>query len=81
MEYGPAYELPVLPLDDAVLLPGMSVSFPVVDTEQEVAIEHAVEGRLVAVPRLNGALGTLGVVIEITGSASLPHYQLDTRRK
>ncbi|MFV0374034.1 LON peptidase substrate-binding domain-containing protein, partial [Microbacterium sp.] len=72
MDHGPTYELPVLPLDDAVLLPGMSVSFPIVTDEQATAVEHAVDGRLVAVPRLDGTLATLGTILRITGQVSLP---------
>ena len=43
--------LPVLPLDDAVVLPGMSVTFPVTTQEQAEALDGAVEGRIVLVPR------------------------------
>ena len=46
--------LPVLPLDDAVVLPGMSVTFPVTTQEQAEALDGAVEGRIVLVPRIDG---------------------------
>jgi ATP-dependent Lon protease len=64
--------LPVLPLDDAVLLPGMSVTMPVTDDEQLAALERAVEGRVVVVPRLEGAFTPLGVVAEVSGQVVLP---------
>lgn len=65
-------QLPVLPLDDAVLLPGMSVTFPVLEQEQVAALERAVDGRVVAVPRIDGAFAAIGVVIDITGQITLP---------
>ncbi len=65
-------QLPVLPLDDAVLLPGMSVTFPVLDQEQVAALERAVDGRVVAVPRIDGSFAAIGVVTEITGQITLP---------
>ena len=70
-------KLPVLPLDDAVLLPGMVVPVPLADAEVRAAIEAAsaatsVESggqpQVLLVPRLDGkyaSVGALGVVEQI----------------
>ena len=72
--------LPVLPLDDSVVLPTMVVPFDTSDTEVRAAIEAAQASaaaspggadekpRVLLVPRLDGkysAVGTLGVVEQI----------------
>ncbi len=67
-----APRLPVLPLDDAVVLPGMSVTFPVSDDEQAAALDAAVENRVVLVPRLEGAFAPIGTVAEVVGDMALP---------
>jgi ATP-dependent Lon protease len=68
--------LPVLPLDDAVVLPGMVVPFDLSDPEARAAVEAArapygtdarseTKPRVLLVPRLNGkyaAVGTIGVI-------------------
>jgi ATP-dependent Lon protease len=64
--------LPVLPLDDAVVLPGMSVTFPVQTEEQASALDGAVEGRIVLVPRIDGRFATVGAVAAIVGEVTLP---------
>ncbi len=64
--------LPVLPLDDAVVLPGTSVTFPVASEEQAEALAGAVEGRILLVPRIEGRFGSFGVVAEIVGEVGLP---------
>ncbi len=64
--------LPVLPLDDAVVLPGTSVTFPVTSEEQAEALSGAVEGRILLVPRIEGRFGSFGVVAEILGEVGLP---------
>ena len=64
--------LPVLALDDAVLLPGMSVTMPLLEEEQIQALESARDGRLVVVPRFDGAFTPLGVVAQISGQIALP---------
>ena len=61
--------LPLLPLEEAVLLPGMSVTAPLVGDEQTAAVDHALEhtdGMLVSVPHIDGAFTPLGVVIALT---------------
>ena len=64
--------LPVLPLDDAVVLPGTSVTFPITSEEQAEALAGAVEGRILLVPRIEGRFGSFGVVAEIVGEVGLP---------
>jgi ATP-dependent Lon protease len=68
----PVVFLPVLPLDDAVVLPGMSVTLPITNEEEADAIERAGEGRLVLVPRLDGKFASYGTVAEIDGDMTLP---------
>jgi ATP-dependent Lon protease len=70
--------LPVLPLDDAVVLPGMVVPLDLTDTEVRAAVEAAQAAqrtggeqqkpRLLLVPRIEGAyaaVGTLGTVEQV----------------
>ena len=64
--------LPVLPLDDAVVLPGTSVTFPVTSDEQAEALGGAVEGRILLVPRIDGRFGSFGVVASVVGEVTLP---------
>ena len=64
--------LPVLPLDDAVVLPGMSVTFPVTTQEQAEALDGAVEGRIVLVPRVEGRFASFGAIAAVMGEVSLP---------
>jgi ATP-dependent Lon protease len=64
--------LPVLPLDDAVLLPGMSVTMPLLADDQISALEQATDGRLVVVPRIGGAFTRHGVTATVTGQITLP---------
>jgi ATP-dependent Lon protease len=64
--------LPVLPLDEAVVLPGMSVTFPVATAEQAEAIDGAVEGRIVLVPRIDGRFASHGAVAAVVGEVTLP---------
>ncbi len=71
-EIGSPTYLPVLPLDDAVVLPGMSVTFPVGDPEQAEALDDAVDGRVVLVPRQNGQFASIGAVAAVLGDMALP---------
>jgi ATP-dependent Lon protease len=70
-------KLPVLPLDDAVLLPGMVVPVPLADAEVRAAIEAAravttvesgTQQQVLLVPRLDGkyaSVGARGVVEQV----------------
>ena len=64
--------LPVLPLDDAVVLPGTSVTFPVTSSEQAEALDGAVEGRILLVPRIEGTFASFGAVAQVVGEVNLP---------
>jgi ATP-dependent Lon protease len=66
--------LPVLPMDDVVVLPHMSVTLAVEGDSQKAAIEAARQGsRLVLlVPRIEGKFGTIGTVARLSESAELP---------
>jgi ATP-dependent Lon protease len=68
----PAVFLPLLALDDAVILPGMEITLPVTEPEEAAALAAATEGRLVVVPRLEGRFGDVGVVASVEGEATLP---------
>jgi ATP-dependent Lon protease len=68
----PTTILPVLPLDDAVVLPGTSVTFPVATREQAGALEGAVDGRIVLVPRVEGRFASYGAVATVMGEVTLP---------
>ncbi|MFD7920112.1 endopeptidase La [Streptomyces sp. NPDC059740] len=70
--------LPVLPLDDEVVLPGMVVPLDLSDTEVRAAVEaaqaaapedsHAGRGRVLLVPRTEGryaSVGTLGRIEQV----------------
>jgi len=68
-------ELPVLPLADVVVLPGMVVPVTLDDPERQAAIDAAQAGaddRLLVVPRLDGKYATVGVVATIEQLGKLP---------
>src|SRR5215472_6761497 len=66
--------LPVLPLDDVVVLPHMSVTLAVEGDSQKAAIEAARQGsRLVLlVPKIDGKFAAMGTVARLGDSAELP---------
>src|SRR5690348_1014488 len=66
--------LPVLPMDDVVVLPHMSVTLAVEGDSQKAAIEAARQGsRLVLlVPKIDGKFGAVGTVARLGESAELP---------
>ncbi len=63
--------LPVLPLTDEVLLPGMVVPVTL-DAGTQPAIDAAQDKRLLAVPRLDGAYGPVGTVATVEKVGRLP---------
>src|SRR4051812_4466994 len=66
--------LPVLPLADEVVLPGM-VAPITLDSEAQAAVDaarSAADGKLVLVPRVNGAYNADGVVATIEQVGRLP---------
>ncbi len=66
--------LPVLPMDDVVVLPHMTVTLAVEGDSQKAAIEAARQGsRLVLlVPRVDGQFGKIGTVGRLGDSVELP---------
>jgi ATP-dependent Lon protease len=66
--------LPVLPLDDAVVLPHMGVTIGLEDPAQRSAIEAAKQGNglLLLVPRMEGTFARIGTVAKLEDSGQLP---------
>src|SRR6476646_1118424 len=66
--------LPVLPMDDVVVLPHMTITLAVEGDSQKAAIEAARQGsRLVLlVPRVDGQFGKIGTVGRLCDSVELP---------
>jgi ATP-dependent Lon protease len=66
--------LPVLPLDDAVVLPHMGVTIGLEDPAQRGAIEAAKAGNgmVLLVPRLDGHFARIGTVAKLEDSGQLP---------
>src|SRR4051795_4087921 len=71
--------LPLLPLDDAVVLPGMAVPVELSDAEARVAVDAAGidEGtmRLLVAPRLHGRYAPVGTVAVVQQVGQLPGGQ------
>src|SRR5665811_1582007 len=69
------FELPVLPLADEVVLPGM-VAPITLDPEAQAAVDaaqSAADSRLILVPRIDGALGAHGLLAVIEQVGRLPN--------
>ena len=66
--------LPVLPMDDVVVLPHMTVTLAVEGDDQKAAIEAARQGNrlILLVPRIDGKFGTIGTAGRLGESADLP---------
>src|SRR5579864_4523499 len=66
--------LPVLPMDDVVVLPHMTVTLAVEGNDQKAAIEAARQGSrmILLVPRVEGKFGAIGTVARLGESADLP---------
>jgi ATP-dependent Lon protease len=67
------YSLPVLPLVDDIVLPGMVVPLEL-DSERQAAVDAArtAQTRVLLVPRPDGRYGSVGVVAEIVQTGRLP---------
>ncbi|TMF36273.1 MAG: hypothetical protein E6I27_13815, partial [Chloroflexi bacterium] len=63
--------LPVLPMDDVVVLPHMSVTLAVEGDDQKAAIEAARQGNrlILLVPRIEGKFGAIGTAARLGESA------------
>jgi ATP-dependent Lon protease len=68
----PTRILPILPLDDAVVLPGMSLTLPVTTEEEAAALDAAEGGHVVLVPRIEGRFASFGAVASVEGEITLP---------
>ena len=66
--------LPVLPMDDVVVLPHMTVTLAVEGDNQKAAIEAARQGSrlILLVPRIDGQFGKIGTVSRLGESVELP---------
>jgi ATP-dependent Lon protease len=65
--------LPMLPVSDAILLPGMVLTIPLEGQDAVAAAEAAAEGgELVVVPRVDGRYASIGVVAEVLQVGQLP---------
>ncbi len=66
--------LPILQLDDVVVLPGMTVTLGVESDTQHAAVEAANGGNrlLLLVPRVNGSFAAIGTVARLEESGQLP---------
>src|ERR1700694_4021675 len=67
--------LPVLPLDDVVVLPHMTVTLGVEGEFQRAAIEAARQGShlVVLIPRIDGRFAQIGTVARLQDSGQLPN--------
>jgi ATP-dependent Lon protease len=66
--------LPILQLDDVVVLPGMSVTLAVESDTQKAAVAAAQDGNrlLLLVPRIGGTFASVGTVARVEESGKLP---------
>jgi ATP-dependent Lon protease len=66
--------LPILQLDDAVVLPGMTVPLAIEGDNQEAAVTAAQNGnrRLLLVPRVGGTFSAIGTVAQLVETGKLP---------
>ena len=67
--------LPVLPLDDVVVLPNMTVTLSVEGEDQRAAMEAARKGshQMLLVPRIDGRFPSVGTVASLQDSGKLPN--------
>jgi ATP-dependent Lon protease len=67
--------LPVLPLDDVVVLPHMTVTLSVEGDEQRAAVDAARKGSqlVLLVPRIDGKFASVGTVASLQDSGQLPN--------
>src|SRR5438270_5502088 len=66
--------LPVLPMDDVVVLPHLTVTLAIEGDSQRAAIDAARQGSrlILLVPKVDGKFGTIGTVARLGDSAELP---------
>ncbi len=64
--------LPVLPLPEGVILPGMVVTIALESDEAKRAFDAATDGEILLVPRTDGDLATVGALARIESIGTLP---------
>ena len=66
--------LPILQLDDVVVLPGMTVTLAIDGDNQQAAVAAAQKGNrlLLLVPRVGGKYSAIGTVAQVVESGTLP---------
>src|ERR1017187_10146903 len=66
--------LPILQLDDVVVLPGMTVTLAIDGDNQQAAVAAAQKGNrlLLLVPRMGGKYSAIGTVAQVVESGTLP---------
>jgi ATP-dependent Lon protease len=66
--------LPILQLDDVVVLPGMTVTLAIEGDTQQAAVTAAQNGNrlLLLVPRVGGRYSSIGTVAQVVESGTLP---------
>ena len=58
--------LPLFPLEDGIVLPGMAFSFELVSPDASAAVDEAgADGQVVLVPKIHGRFARIGVVAQI----------------
>ena len=64
--------LPVLPLPDGVVLPGMVLTIALESDEARAAVEAAADGTLLLVPRIDGHPTSVGTIASVESQGTLP---------
>ena len=60
--------LPLIPLEDAIVLPGMAFVYELVSSDANVAVDEAgPDGHVVLVPKVDGRFARIGVVALVEG--------------
>jgi ATP-dependent Lon protease len=64
--------LPLIALNDAIVLPGMAFTFELVSPDADAAVDEAgPNGEVVLVPKVEGRFARIGVVAQIDGAPVL----------
>jgi ATP-dependent Lon protease len=64
--------LPLIALDDAIVLPGMAFTFELATPDADAAVDEAgPNGRVVLVPKVDGRFARVGVVAQVEGAPAM----------
>jgi ATP-dependent Lon protease len=64
--------LPLIPLEDGIVLPGMAFTFELVSADANAAVDEAGEdGQVVLVPKVDGRFARIGVVAQLEGAPAM----------